>query len=86
MRIIDITWIELYISDKYVYDSNEPKLVKKYQAGDTFGELALLYNAPKAASITADGDEVITWVLDREIFNHIVKEATQKKREKNENS
>jgi cAMP-dependent protein kinase regulator len=46
----------------------------------------LLYNAPKAASITADGDEVITWVLDRETFNHIVKEATQKKREKNENS
>ena len=86
MRIIDISWIELYISDKYAYDSNEPKLVKKYQAGDTFGELALLYNAPKAASITADSDEVITWVLDREAFNHIVKEATQKKREKNENS
>ena len=86
MRIIDISWIELYISDKYAYNANEPKLVKKYQAGDTFGELALLYNAPKAASITADSDEVITWVLDRETFNHIVKEATQKKREKNENS
>ena len=73
-------------SNKYAYDSNEPKLVKKYQAGDTFGELALLYNAPKAASITADSDEVITWVLDRETFDHIVKEASTEKREENENS
>jgi CRP-like cAMP-binding protein len=46
----------------------------------------LLYNAPRAASITADSDEVITWVLDRETFDHIVKEASTEKREKNENS
>ena len=63
----------------------EPKLVKQYQPGDAFGELALLYNAPRAATITAESDEVITWVLDRETFNHIVKEAAQKKREKYEN-
>ena len=63
----------------------EPKLVKKYQPGDAFGELALLYNAPRAATITAESDNVITWVLDRETFNHIVKEAAQKKREKYEN-
>jgi CRP-like cAMP-binding protein len=42
--------------------------------------------APRAASITADSDEVITWVLDRETFDHIVKEASTEKREKNENS
>ena len=63
----------------------EPKLVKEYQSGDAFGELALLYNAPRAATITADSDKVITWVLDRETFNHIVKEAAKKKREKYEN-
>ena len=62
-----------------------PKLVKKYQSGDAFGELALLYNSPRAATITAVSDTVITWVLDRETFNHIVKEAAQKKREKYEN-
>ena len=62
-----------------------PKLVKEYGPGDTFGELALLYNAPRAATITAESDKVITWVLDRETFNHIVKEAAQKKREKYEN-
>ena len=63
----------------------EPIMVKKYQPGDSFGELALLYNAPRAASIKAVSDEVITWVLDRETFNNIVKDAAQKKREKYEN-
>ncbi len=62
----------------------EPVLVKKYQPGDSFGELALLYNAPRAATIRAVSDEVITWVLDRETFNHIVRDAAQKKREKYE--
>ena len=63
----------------------EPVMVKKYQPGDSFGELALLYNAPRAASIKAVSEEVITWVLDRETFNNIVKDAAQKKREKYEN-
>ena len=63
----------------------EPVLVKKYQSGDSFGELALLYNAPRAATIRAISEEVITWVLDRETFNNIVKDAAQKKREKYEN-
>ena len=40
------------------------KVVKNYKAGDVFGELALLYNAPRAASIKADSDSQL-WVLDR---------------------
>lgn len=63
----------------------EPVMVKKYEPGDSFGELALLYNAPRAATITAVSDEVITWVLDRATFNNIVKDSAQKKREKYEN-
>ena len=62
---------------------NEEKLVKKYQSGDSFGELALLYNSPRAATVKAITD-VITWCLDRETFNNIVKDAAQKKREKYE--
>jgi cAMP-dependent protein kinase regulator len=46
--------------------------------------LALLYNAPRAATVKAKTDCTL-WLLDRETFNHIVKEAAQKKREKYEN-
>ena len=59
------------------------KVLKQYKAGDVFGELALLYNAPRAATIKAE-EESMLWVLDRQTFNHIVKDAAQKKREKYE--
>ncbi len=71
--------------EKVFKAGDPPTHLKIYKPGESFGELALLYNAPRAATITADSDEVITWVLDRETFNHIVKEAAQKKREKYEN-
>lgn len=56
------------------------KVLKTYDNGEVFGELALLYNAPRAATITADEDSTL-FSLDRETFNAIVKEASQKKRE-----
>jgi len=45
-----------------------------------FGELALMYNAPRAASIKAES-KCTLYSLDRETFNHIVKEAVIKRRE-----
>ena len=45
--------------------------------------MALLYNAPRAATIKAKEDSVL-FSLDRECFNGIVKEAAVKKREKYE--
>ena len=55
--------------------------MKEYTAGEAFGELALLYNCPRAATITAETDTLL-WSLDRKTFNHIVKDAAAKKREK----
>ena len=57
-----------------------PTFFKNYQPGEAFGELALLYNAPRAASITAN-EECLLWGLDRNTFNHIVKDAAIRKRE-----
>ena len=59
------------------------KMVKEYGPGDSFGELALFYNAPRAATIIAETDCEL-WSLDRECFNHIVKDAVIKKRERYE--
>lgn len=80
----------LYVVDSGALDcfkrfkkDEEPKYLKTYQPGESFGELALLYNAPRAATITAKEDSVC-FSLDRECFNGIVKEAAIKKREKYE--
>jgi len=56
------------------------KHLKNYSSGDVFGELALLYNAPRAATIRSE-DDAHCWVLDRNTFNHIVKDASAKKRQ-----
>ena len=55
-------------------DSPQPKHLKDYVPGEGFGELALLYNAPRAATITATADSIVM-KLDRGTFNHIVKDA-----------
>jgi len=59
----------------------EDKVVKTVGTGDVFGELALLYNCPRAANVLAK-EESVCWQLDRETFNHIVKDAAVKRRTK----
>ncbi|CAD8171703.1 unnamed protein product [Paramecium pentaurelia] len=59
--------------------------LKTYYPGESFGELALLFQSPRAASIIVKSDKAILWQLDRETFNLIVKEASIKKRQQFEN-
>lgn len=68
---------------KVLPGNTEPTLLVEYQPGMAFGELALLYNAPRAATITAN-ESCVLYALDRSTFNHIVKDAAIRKREKYE--
>lgn len=60
--------------------NDEPTFLKTYQPGEAFGELALLYNAPRAATIVSN-EAATLFKLDRDTFNHIVKDASIRKRE-----
>lgn len=70
------SWIVTELSYKVSYKNHnkgeKPTYLKTYIPGESFGELALLYNAPRAASVFAKTD-CICWVLDRDTFNHVVK-------------
>ncbi|KAI9219350.1 camp-dependent protein kinase regulatory subunit [Blastocladiella britannica] len=50
-----------------------------YAAGGSFGELALMYNAPRAATIKAT-TECVLWALDRVTFRRILMDHTSRKR------
>lgn len=63
--------------------NTEPTFLKRYEPGEAFGELALLYNAPRAATIFSDDDSTL-YGLDRQTFNHIVKDAAIRKKDKYE--
>ena len=48
--------------------------------GGSFGELALMYNAPRAATIISTVPHAILWSLDRVTFRRIILENTFKRR------
>ncbi|CAH8542549.1 unnamed protein product [Heterobilharzia americana] len=74
-----------YVIEKGVYDiivkvGDEEKTVGKYDNKGSFGELALMYNTPRAATILAKTEGVV-WAMTREVFRSIVlKKAFEKRR------
>jgi len=63
-------WFKVFPNEK------QEKKLREYSPGETFGELALLYNAPRAATIRATED-CLLFALDRETFNNIAKDASK---------
>lgn len=70
----------------YVLDSGtcdihkDGELVLQVSFGMGFGELALMYDAPRAASVTATSD-VKAWAIDRQSFKQVMMGTTTKKRD-----
>lgn len=64
-------------------DPGNGNKVFTYQSEGVFGELALLYNCPRAATVIADNDGIML-KLDRETFNVLVKTSAQNKRRQTE--
>ncbi|KAF3920899.1 hypothetical protein ABW21_db0207791 [Orbilia brochopaga] len=56
------------------------KKVTTITAGGSFGELALMYNAPRAATVITASPDCVLWSLDRITFRKILMENTFKKR------
>ena len=76
---------ELYIVGSGEYDcfkniDGQETYLKTYRYGESFGELALMYNAPRAATIRVKTPGKLL-TLDRKTFSQVIKEASAKRRE-----
>ncbi|KAF9585330.1 hypothetical protein BGW38_002870 [Lunasporangiospora selenospora] len=72
--------VETGTLDVFVTKNGNPaEKVFEYGPGGSFGELALMYNGPRAATVTATLD-VVLWALDRITFRRILMENTSRKR------
>lgn len=56
------------------------KVVASYEGSGSFGELALMYNMPRAATVQAETDGRL-WAMDRQTFRKIVLKNAYKKRQ-----
>lgn len=72
--------IERGVFDIFVKIDGAPKKVGCYDNRGSFGELALMYNTPRAATIVATTEGSL-WAMDRATFRRIIlKNAAQKRR------
>lgn len=56
-------------------NKNEARLLQTLGPGDFFGEMALIHNAPRAATVTAKTDLVVL-ELDKEAFDKVLKRSS----------
>jgi len=71
--------VESGVYNIFVDSPDGPKNVGKYEGSGSFGELALLYNMPRAATIQAVTSGLL-WALDRDTFRKLVLRNAYQKR------
>ncbi|KAH9282232.1 cAMP-dependent protein kinase regulatory subunit [Echinococcus granulosus] len=69
--IIDQGKVDIYVNGEFVSCIGE---------GGSFGELALIYGTPRAATVKAHSDEVKLWGIDRDSYRRILMGSTIRRR------
>lgn len=70
---------EFFIVEEGTFETvEEPHVV--YESGQSFGEMALMYDCPRAATVICTSDEGKLWVLDRLTFRRVIMVESLKKR------
>jgi len=72
--VVDDGELEVFVNTK-----TERKKVQHISPGGSFGELALIYNNPRAADVVAKTDCKL-WVIDRVTYRRVLMASTIKKR------
>nr|O42794.1 RecName: Full=cAMP-dependent protein kinase regulatory subunit; Short=PKA regulatory subunit [Colletotrichum trifolii]AAC04356.1 cAMP-dependent protein kinase regulatory subunit [Colletotrichum trifolii] len=70
---------DVYVNEKGTLQPGPEGMGEKVgtiQAGGSFGELALMYNAPRAATVISAEPGCTLWALDRLTFRRILMEST----------
>lgn len=76
---------EIYVSEEGTFDViKQGKVIGQFGGETVFGELAILYNAKRFASIRAVTDAKV-WKIDRDKFRKIMVISGSKEREENLN-
>lgn len=73
--VIESGCFDIYVSS----DGMEPRKVGSYDNSGSFGELALMYNQPRAATIKATNPGAL-WAMERTTFRRILLKSACKKR------
>jgi cAMP-dependent protein kinase regulator len=69
--VIDHGEVDVFVNNEYVLSIQE---------GGSFGELALIYGTPRAATVAAKSDRVKLWAIDRLTYRAILMGSTMRKR------
>jgi len=69
--VIDKGEVDVFVNNEYVLSIKE---------GGSFGELALIYGTPRAATVVAKSDMVTLWAIDRGSYRAILMGSTMRKR------
>lgn len=78
--VVETGQYDIYVARKNGNVLGTPKKVLEVGPGSSFGELALMYNAPRAATIRCTSEASRVWVLDRQPFQMLLITAENSKK------